>query len=148
MLRSRLVAILALSGLVVGMVVSMPLPADAAVCASGPPYAGLDCTQPDSVSSCNQNPDTTEKTKMVPGLGVLELRKDKGCPTLWSRIPILGQHTSLWTLRIGPAGDTWGRPKYTNATHSWSQQLYDDSNSLIWANVIWSTDVIYYTDGY
>src|SRR5690554_7371255 len=67
-----------------GTVLVPSLGAAAATCQSGGDY-DIDCTWPDSTACDGAN--STPRSKTLPTGGILELRYDSGCRSIWGRTP-------------------------------------------------------------
>lgn len=136
--------ILALAALVAGLVSYPSLPADAAICQSGGDYA-IDCTWPTTTSCANGN-YSTPRSEWVSGLGLLELRYDSDCRSIWGRAPSAAS-TELYAQRTSClSGNTAGLTVQDNGTKVWSRQL-NDKNCTGQALVFWQGNG-YYTGSY
>lgn len=142
----KLVVLCTALGLFLGV---FALPASAEICQSGGDY-NIDCTQPDTWGSCggpNQNLDT----EWINGYGLLELRWDSGCRSVWARMDWPGgSGTGIWARRgtwFGcKTGSTRGGPSFFSSVNYWSWQLNDKNclaRAMIWIN---ATGAIYATE--
>jgi hypothetical protein len=140
----RRVASLLVAALVgVGLAFHPPMPAEAAVCQSGGDY-DIDCTWPDS-TSCN-GANSTPRSEWGPGLGLLELRYDSGCRSIWGRAPNAAS-TDLYAQRTSClSGNTAGLTVQDNGSVVWSRQL-NDKNCTGQAVVFWQGNG-YFTGSY
>lgn len=147
-MRSRATAVLGMASLVVALV-WVPLPAQAATCRAdlGGGYV-VDCTPPDS-TACQTNPDSTVRSVMLPGGGLLELRRDAGCDSHWARAPVAVAIGNLWTTRsVCPAGSTSGLSQGgNNSIHRWSRQLFGGGSCVNYAHAFVDGNG-YQTSGY
>lgn len=105
-----------------GTVFVPSLGAAAATCQSGGDY-DIDCTWPDSTACDGAN--STPRSKTLPTGGILELRYDSGCRSIWGRTPS-SLNEEVFVVRDScSAGNTAGLTNQVNTPHRWSRQLND-----------------------
>lgn len=117
-LKSPIAQVLLLTTLLVGLLAPL---ASASTCGETCNY-----TWPDS-QACQTNPDYAVRTHSIAGQGLLELRYDSGCRTIWGRMPSNLNSTNFYAWRWGSCSlvDTEAYSIMLGGDKKWTRQLND-----------------------